>query len=160
LQLNVGDEVVLRFPQSSDVPADSPLGRKTETVRNRRLAVSAIVPAEGLGRFGLQPSQQLPLNAYVSLPTLESALDEPGRANAILIAGQHGLSDADGGAKWLTEQLRPTLDDYGLSLTEPERGYLNLTSRRMLLDPAAQEAASKAFAADSAQEVFTYLANE
>lgn len=155
-----GEEVILRFPQASDVPADSPLGRKTETVRNRRLRVAAIIPAEGLGRFGLQPNQQLPLIAYVATETLQSALDEPGRVNALLVAGHSAAPATFDVAGQLSQMLRPRLADYGLSLEETPRGYFNLTSERMLLDPAVEEAAMAAFAEAGPQAVFTYLANE
>ena len=50
------------------------LGRKRQTVGTERLTVGVIIPAEGLGRFGLRPTQRLPLNAYVSLTWLASSL--------------------------------------------------------------------------------------
>jgi hypothetical protein len=58
IDAHVGDEVLLRIGRHSQIPADSALGRKTETIRNRRLAVSAVIAAEGLGRFSLHPSQR------------------------------------------------------------------------------------------------------
>src|SRR5262245_61895384 len=74
LRAKIGDEIILRLSQATDVPADSPLGRKTETVRSRRFTVSAIIPAEGLGRFGLRPTQQLPLNAFTAIEPLDQML--------------------------------------------------------------------------------------
>ena len=44
------DEVILRIPQAAEVPADSPLGRKTETVRSRRLKSE-----RGHSRFRIGP---------------------------------------------------------------------------------------------------------
>jgi hypothetical protein len=41
----VGDEVLLRIGSASQIPPDSALGRKTETIRNRRLKVTEIIPA-------------------------------------------------------------------------------------------------------------------
>src|SRR5206468_8718683 len=81
----VGDEVLLRIGHVSQIPPDSALGRKTETVRNRRLIVSDIIAAEGLGRFGLHPSQQLPRDAFVTTETLQDALEQPKRVNAIFV---------------------------------------------------------------------------
>ena len=60
------------------IPADSPLGRKAETVDSYRLTVGAIIPAEGLGRFDLRPTQRLPRNAYVALEWLQQRLDQAG----------------------------------------------------------------------------------
>ena len=42
------------------------------------------MPAEGLGRFSLSPSQQIPLVAYVHPSTLQDPLQQPGRVNAQL----------------------------------------------------------------------------
>jgi ABC-type antimicrobial peptide transport system permease subunit len=155
----VGDDVLLRIGSVSQVPADSALGRKTETIRNRRLRVSAIIPAEGLGRFALNPSQLVPLNAFVATETLQAALDQPGRVNAIFVAGHSGRVPSKGEDEALAGCLHPTLADFGLQIERHELGYWQLTSNRMLLDPPVLTAAQKAFAADGAQGVLTYLAN-
>jgi putative ABC transport system permease protein len=154
------DEVILRLPQAAEVPADSPLGRKTETVRSRRLTVSEIIPANGLGRFGLRPTQQTPLNAFTSPETLQQMLGVEGRVNAILVAG-HGENEPASvqNGEALQASLHPTLADYGVSIHQTDHGYFNLTSDRMLLEPAIEAAVMKALAADHPQPVFTYLAN-
>ena len=51
IDARTGDEVLLRIGSTSQIPPDSALGRKTETIRNRRLRVSEVIAAEGLGRF-------------------------------------------------------------------------------------------------------------
>lgn len=160
LRAAVGDEVILRIGETQDVPADSPWGRKTETVRNLRLTVSEIIPAEGLGRFGLRPSQQLPLNAYVAPATLQRSLEQPNRVNALFVVGDESqqaprleVEEA------LQAQLAPTLDDYGLVLRQTDRGYYQLTSNRMLLSDAVQQEALEAYKEMGAAPVFTYLAN-
>jgi ABC-type lipoprotein release transport system permease subunit len=165
LAVAAGDEVLLRFPRGSAVPEESALGRKTDTVETRRVTVQAIIPAEGLGRFGLQPNQQLPRNAYVRTAMLQTALDQRGRVNALFVAGQRVEQPAsEQAAESLQESLRPTLDDYGLSLElvtlmDAQGQYFNLTSQRMILEESAVDAATQAFGADGAQPAFTYLAN-
>ena len=108
-----GDEVLVQIGRADLIPPDSPLGRKTETTRSRRLKVARSIPAEGLGRFGLRPSQQLPQNAFVAAETLADMLDRSGKANALLVAGPPGESpdvaidtqcerpEADTGRLWL-----------------------------------------------------------
>jgi len=150
LGVKVGDAVVVRLPRPSSIPADSPLGRKSETVRSRRLTVSEIIPAEGLGRFSLRPDQQAPRNAFVPLDWLQERLDQPERINAILVAD--ALDSVQG-------LLRPRLEDYGIHLQPARRGYANLTSDRMLLEPAIEQAAMRDLAAWHPQPAFTYLAN-
>ena len=155
----VGDEVILRIGSASQIPPDSALGRKTETIRNRRLTVSAIIPAEGLGRFSLHPSQQLPLDAFVAPETLQDALEQPGKVNAILVSGRAGIAPTVAAHDLLTAALRPTLADYGLSVNLAKLGYGQVTSNRMLIEPAAAKVIDGAFANDRPQNIFTYLAN-
>jgi putative ABC transport system permease protein len=171
----VGDEVVLRLAKVASIPSDSALGRKTNTVQNLGgLKVVAVVPARGLGRFDLRASQQVPRNAWLSLPTLQNALDQPGKVNAILVAGRSESSapgpEASGA---LAEAFRPRVSDYGLAVdrvrgtyVDPRTGeerisfdYFSFTSRRMMIPPAADAAAENAFAPYLAQPVLTYLAN-
>jgi ABC-type antimicrobial peptide transport system permease subunit len=160
LQAKIGDEVILRLSQAANVPADSPLGRKTETVRSRRFTVSAIIPAEGLGRFGLRPTQQLPLDAFTAVEPLQEMIGVDGRVNAILIAGRDETAVPDAAAEQaLQHALKPTLADYGVSICKTVRGYFNITTDRMLLEQAIDAAAMKTFGSDGAQPTFTYLAN-
>ncbi|HUY89762.1 MAG TPA: FtsX-like permease family protein [Pirellulales bacterium] len=160
LGVKPGDEVIVRLPRSSEIPPDSALGRKTETIANRRVRVREILPAAGLGRFALRPNQQQPMNAYLNLEELQTALDQPDRVNAILVAGHDvdTLPPAENEER-LDRLLQPRLSDFGLSLVRNERGYFNLSSERMLLDPAIETAAMEAFKADRPQPALTYLAN-
>ncbi|HTQ38941.1 MAG TPA: ABC transporter permease [Pirellulales bacterium] len=160
LRVKAGDEVVLRLQQAANVPADSPLGRKTETIRSRRFSVSDVIPAEGLGRFGLRPSQQLPLDAYTVIQPLQEMIGVEGRVNAILVAGNDENAVPDAAAEQaLQNSLQPTLADYGVSIRKTARGYFNITTDRMLLEPAIESAAMRTFGALGAQPAFTYLAN-
>jgi ABC-type antimicrobial peptide transport system permease subunit len=131
LGVKAGDTVLVRLPHLGTIPADTPLGRKSETVRSQRLVVSEVIPASGLGRFSLSASQQAPRNAYVSLAWLQERLDQPGRVNAILAA------DA---AESVQDLLAPRLEDYGIRVARTARGYVNVTSDRMLLEPAVERA--------------------
>lgn len=163
LGAKVGDEVLVRFRLVTEVPADSPLGKKSETVESRRLTINAIIPAEGFGRFSLRPNQALPRNAYVALETLQQELNQPDRANALLIAAAEFSAPTTPEADAvLRDALHPTLEDYGLKLEEITRGdehYFQLSSRRMLLEPRVGQAARAAFQGLTIQPVLTYLAN-
>ena len=159
LGVAVGDAVMVRVARPGTIPADSPLGRKDETVDSLRLRVSAIIEAEGLGRFGLRPSQQLPRNAYLPLATLQRRLDRPERANAILVAGREAGAPDTASHERLQSLLRPRLEDYGIRLEKTPRGYLNITTDRMLLGPATEEALDRALTGREVQPALTYLAN-
>jgi len=168
LRVAVGDEVLVRFARPAAIPADSPLGRKTDTAQSRRMRVVDVIPAVGLGRFDLSNSQQLPRNAYVPLDTLQSMLHRPGQANCLLVA----TTSIDRVATETEEQalesaLRPTLSDYGLhwrAVRAEPNGKLvgnvfQLTSDQLLLPPEALEATWRTFADRHPQVVLTYLAN-
>jgi ABC-type antimicrobial peptide transport system permease subunit len=159
LAANVGDEVLVRIGSTSQIPPDSALGRKTQTVQSRRLRVSAIIGAEGLGRFALHPSQRLPLDAFVATATLQGMLEQPDKVNAILVAGRGGVAPSEAGDDLLASALHPALADFGLDVTMHKLGYAQVTSNRMLIEPAAAAAIDKAFAAEHPQPIFTYLAN-
>lgn len=146
----VGDAVILRLPRPGAIPAESSLGQKRETVRSLRVRVSAIIAAEGLGRFGLRPSQRPARNAYVALAELQREIDEPGRANAILATEGSGTQ----AGTW-----HPQLADYGIHVARTPAGAINVTSDRMLLDPAAEKAIVEGLPGIDIQPTLTYLAN-
>ena len=127
-----GDDLLLRFQTDALVPAESVMGRKADNVRLLRLKVSSVLDDSGPGRFGLSPQQQLPYNAFVSKPTLQRALEQPGRANALFVSG--GTLD-EARSAWYENF---SLEDARLVVrTLPaERGAL-IESERVVLDPAA-----------------------
>jgi putative ABC transport system permease protein len=174
-----GEDVILHLPDLGTIPGDSPLGKKTDTVKRPRLTVAAILPAEGLGRFSLRPNQQVPLNAYVSMTGLQGRLGQSERVNAVLVAGKGGGSGGLPESRQTLEQnhnlleqlLRPAPADYGIRIEEdrpdlpapqkPDFRYINITSDRMLLEPAIEAAIRQTLERDGAtfQAVLTYLAN-
>lgn len=174
-----GEEVILHLPNRGSIPGDSPLGMKRDTVGRLRLGVAAIIPGEGPGRFSLRPNQRLPLSAYVSIAGLQDRLERPGRVNAILVAGKEGAGDRPPKGRQVLEDnhnvlarlLRPAPTDYGLRIEEVETGppsgrsrgsrYINITSDRLLLEPAIEAAIRRTLEGLGAefQPVLTYLAN-
>ena len=169
-----GDALLLRFQTDTLVPSESVMGRKEDNVRTLRLAVAAVVEDRGLGRFGLSPSQQLPSNVFLPLKTLQRALDQEGRVNAILTAGGV-ISDVAGNADTQPPGMiaRPPedlnqllwvaleLDDLGLALSAADDGVISLTTDRIVLETAtaaSAEAAARA-AGMPVVPVLTYLAN-
>jgi putative ABC transport system permease protein len=160
LGVDVGEQVLVRLGRRSDIPADSPLGRKDDAAHSVRLRVVDVIAAKGLGRFGLRPSQQLPHVAYIDLKTIQQTLDQPDRVNAIFVSGKDTQDvPTNREHQRLQTMLQPTLDDYGLELEQTKLGYFNLTSRQMLLNNEIVEKVEKVFRAHEVQPAFTYLAN-
>ncbi len=159
LNAEVDDRILLRLPRPDAVPAESSLGRKTETVETIPVTVGAIVPATGLGGFSLRTNQQSPLNAYVPLDWLASRLDQKGRVNAILVAGHDAQAPPPEAEAALRRMFRPRLVDYGIRVEETSRGYLNITSDRLILNPAVEKVVLASLSKRTVRPVFTYLAN-
>ncbi len=155
LDVRPGDQVLLHLPRPANIPSDSPLGKKTDTTRTVRATVTEVIPAVGLGRFALQAAQRSPQNAYVQLQWLQRQLLQPRRINCILVAGT-----ASAGRDWNTGKLlKPSLEDYGITVARTPRGYLNITSDRLLLDPAAEQQLLRSLGSHPIQPALTYLAN-
>jgi putative ABC transport system permease protein len=170
LAVKAGDEVIVRLPRPGAIPADSALGQKRDTVQNFRLTVSDIIPADGLGRFGLRPTQHVPLNAYIALEWLQEHLEQSGRVNAIFVQLQSGAQKPTSAAdSKLQNLLRPKLTDLGLGIEKTLLGYINIASNRMILEPGAEKEILKALTLGPSpkgrgedlvvQPAFTYLAN-
>lgn len=172
LEVKFGDEVLLRLPEATQVPADSPLGRKDNRVETAAgLKVVAIIPAESLGRFALRPSQSVPRNAYLSTEKLQAVLDQQGKVNAVLLAGNDPASPPSANeTDALAATINPGIADFGLRVErvtlkfpadsgEPVYDYFHIMTDRMIFSPAAKTAIAEALAGIESQPVLTYLAN-
>ncbi|HEX3598748.1 MAG TPA: ABC transporter permease, partial [Lacipirellulaceae bacterium] len=157
-----GGDLLLRIPVAKAIPGDSTLGEKSDTSRSQTLKVGAVLPVDGLARFGIAPSQQLPRNAFVPLATLQKLLQQEGKANAILVAsGDVNHSAGDAGEQVLERGLHPALGDYGIrvkKLSSPVEEF-QISADQLALPTEVVRAGEKVFAADSLQPISTYLAN-
>jgi hypothetical protein len=182
LGAKIGDQLVLRLAKVTQIPADSPLGRKTDRTSSlAELTLIDIIPAEGLGRFSLQPTQTSPRIAYVATSLLQDALEVPGKVNAIFVAGKNPHQPPSPVASTaLAAALHPTLADYGLTLKHVRQtfepmdakaqaqadekadvifDYYSLSSDRMMLQPETEREALQAFQGLKPAPLLTYLAN-
>lgn len=167
--------VTIGVPKQQLLPSDSALGAKDNLVeRIVDLKIVRIVPAESLGRFGLNPTQVPPRNAWVSIEELQSALNDGllkyksdlQQANMILVAGQESQAASVAETDQLHDSLQPTLEDLGLRLKRVTQSfdgktvfdYWGLSSDRLVLSD--QIAGSVRTAFPDSDELFVYLANE
>ena len=118
----VGDDVTLWIEIPSAVPRDTLMGKKDTDSQEITLTVTAIAPeSTGLARLGLQPTQALPLNAFVDLHVLQERLDleevkpskrDPSgrvaRVNALFNSGGSKVGSGATAAKHVTAKI-PTI---------------------------------------------------
>ena len=154
------EQILLRLPRITAIPADSPLGRKDETIERTRLTVHEVIPAEGLGRFSMRPSQTSPKVAYVSLSWLQGRLDQENKANAVFVAGQQIAQPAPPEAdEVLSATFMPAPADLGATVTKPDLGYFNVTTQQMMMTDPVESELIRAIGDRTIQPALTYLAN-
>ncbi len=164
LGAKVGDDVLLRTGKPDPIAVETLLGRRDDTVSTLRVSVAAIIPAEMLGAFGLNPRQSAPKNAYLPLSVLQRVLHQTDRVNALLVESKGTVARAANDTELLRDQLRHhvALADVGLRLRIDEgRGYFSLESESILIPPAVEEAAFSVARKNEldASPVLAHLAN-
>jgi len=148
LRVAEGDTVLLTLGQRGAAPAATIFGRRSarHTVLTMRLVVGGVIPARGLGIFGLRGDQARPRNLYLSLPWLQRQLGREGRVNTILV-GSSASNGAGDDVIALQEALSSAarLEDCGLRLSiSREQGYLSLKGIRLVVAQRAVVAAAQA----------------
>ena len=121
----VGDDVLVRVEKPSLIPRETFIGERRDTVATLRLTIREVLPAEGLGRFGLRATQFTPANLYVSLDSLQRRIEQPEMVNAILVR------QAPDRELPLLKNI-VALEDVGLRLRETTR-TVSLESDRLYL---------------------------
>jgi len=162
-----GDAILLRLPKRSDVPADSPLGRREIEAAGARLRVKMVLPADGLGQFSLRPTQVTQPLILVPLETAQRLADRVDVANVCLAVAaappRTRAADLDL-VHWLESSLEPSLEDLGLELaaekaTPAGDPAVRLTSDRLILPPEADRAAALVLGPLGGQPSLAFLAN-
>ncbi len=152
LNVKVGDTILVNFPKAAEIHPEFLLGTRDaeDVIQSLRVVISEILSTKDAGRFGLQPHQSLPLNAYISLPKLQKALGQTGKVNAI-------FSDDD---PILPDDITLTLDVLGLNINTHDN-HIDLQSQQYLLEPNLSEIALTVAAENNMPTLptLTYLAN-
>ncbi|MBN1591603.1 MAG: FtsX-like permease family protein [Pirellulales bacterium] len=162
LGLTVGDVVLVRLARPGTLPAETPLGRR-DSIERIRLRVGAIIEPTGLGGFGLSLSQQSPRNAYIAIDVLQKQLGRPGQINTILVSTGRFDATSPQVDERLQAMLHPRLEDYGLHATQSSRGYLTLSTDRVIFSRPVESSLVRVLEVvrpnQPIQRALTYLAN-
>lgn len=177
LNVQLGDEITVRFEKNSGVPADNPLGRRDDAAINLpRQKVVAIFADDSVGAVSLRAGQSVPKNIFVGLASLQSALEIDGSINAAWVTSDQ-RSAMTATVEVLNKQLHPTLEDFGLQLDRHRRifpdqaidvpadaaeetvvfDYYQLSSKELILDNETADAVAASEL--KPQRVMAYLAN-
>ena len=144
----VNDGILVRMEKPSEIPQESLHGRREGSVRTVRFRVKKTLP----GGFALEPQQGELRVVYVALSTLQKELDQPAKANVLLVAGPAITADE------LRDGLR--MEDLGMKLRSVPGG-MQLESGAGLLrdDQVARVTETAAKLGLRSEPLLTYLAN-
>lgn len=155
LNLQTGEEIMVRFGTISDIPADSPFSSEESSYESLVLVVRYILEEESPANFSLSVNQIKPENIFIHNDDLKSFFGGIAKCNRILIPLDPALSSMQT-AKNLTEVLYPA--DIGLNLNEIKAtAQYELISDRIFIDAELVNQVKGAI--PEAQPLITYLAN-
>ncbi len=185
LGVTAGSSVTLWLELPSAVPRDTLLGQKENEAQEISLKVLGVLPTKaGAGQLALQPNQQFPMVAFLSLPFLQRQLDlseispsrrdpqgSPARINSIFftavskspMASATDIESSQQQALLLTRLLGKALqlNDLALRQVSLPTGSVSVESDQLIIETrlgtAIQTAAQGLSAATS--PVMVYLAN-
>jgi len=178
LGVSEGDELIAVLEIPSAVPRDSLLGKSEDDVREIPLTVKTVLDEDsGIGRFGLLPNQQLPMNAFVSLLTLQESLDQDarrrsrsfpegraGRVNSLFVSAASPDDLLPAGADALNSALQSciSLSDLRLRIRQNKSpAYLSVESTRLILENSVGETMERLTSSGAVNSpVLVYLVNE
>ena len=153
-----GDEVLLRVQKPGLMRQDIAITPDYDLSTAFRLKVKAVIDRTQFGNFNLQANQIPPLNAFVPLDWFSKVINQPGRANTVLLAfRQTGTLSIDEGNKALKESIE--LADTGLYFRRlDDRKIVELRSRRVFIDNIISDTTVQA--TENSSPVLTYFVNE
>jgi len=154
-----GDKaVVLTFPSKEDATREATVARRNVEELSATLRVDQVSriarERDFHSLFNLAGGQRTPRNAWVNLSDLQQAVEQPGRANVLLVRDKHftfataddepAMQRAEQALKTLNDAVRNVakLDDYGLSVgASKATGEQIVSARSTFLDPPIVNAA-------------------
>lgn len=135
LNLNAGDELLLRIEKGSLLPANAPFVSAENQTNSQRFTVAQILTSEQLSRLNLQNAQTAPYNIFLPIAALNQLSEMDARANVLFVKAMVSKSEVE---QMLFDSW--TLEDAALQVVEaPADGAWELRSPRVFLDEAVQQ---------------------
>jgi len=154
IEARVGDEIIIRFSEISDIPADAPFAPAAEENQSLVMKVGRIIDSEDGGNFSLSISQIMPMNIFINIDDIEKKYSKYVKVNRLLIDKKSGLSEEEI-YSLLKKEMRPA--DVGLRIRIIKNsGEPELISDRVFIDEGLVNAIGKRL---PSSPVLTYLGN-
>jgi putative ABC transport system permease protein len=155
LGVKKGDELIIRFNEVSDIPADAPFAPAKGTGKSLVMKIGTILEPNQTGNFSLSISQIMPMNIFMNISDLENINGKKAKINRLLIENINEVSSIQVYNN-LKHVLKPS--DVGLRLRLVKKtGECELISDRVFLDEAVINEIQNVL--PSASPVITYLGN-
>ncbi|WP_167605489.1 FtsX-like permease family protein [Maribellus sediminis] len=153
LQVQEGDNLLIRIKKASLIPMNAPFVSAEETTVALRASVRIVLTKEQLGRFNLKNSQTAPFNIFLSIGRLNQLMEFEGKANQILVK-----SNLDNGAILQTVNDCHTPADAGLQVKQiGKSNEVEISTERVFIEEKVAETLQKLPDADP---ILTYFVNE
>jgi putative ABC transport system permease protein len=155
LEVKTGDDIIIRFNQPSDIPADAPFAPATVEGKSVVMKIGKIIGSELTGNFSLSISQIVPMNIFINWSDLEGESIKSHRINRLLV-GKNSSASTYKVKSALKSVLRPS--DVGLRVREIKKtGQFEIISDRIFIDEAVVKEIENKL--PSSAPVLTYLGN-
>ncbi|HEV8605622.1 MAG TPA: ABC transporter permease, partial [Tepidisphaeraceae bacterium] len=141
--------LILSLPSAEETPKDATLARRSrdDTLNNMRVDVEKIsTDPNFISLFSLAGSQRPTLNLWTNLPNLQQSLDQPNRANLLLVSANKNTNHLQS-LPTLNNIVKDVarLDDYSLTLDKsPATSETILNSSTTYILPPIDRAATQA----------------
>jgi len=156
LEVNEGDEIIIRFNAISDIPADAPFAPAAEEGESMVMKVGSVLEPGQNGNFSLQISQITPMNIFMNLSDLKSEQSSQVKINRLLVDKRKNISSEKALAD-LKKVIKAS--DAGLRIRKTKvTGEPELISDRIFIDDAIVREVGKLI--PSSAPLLTYLANK
>jgi putative ABC transport system permease protein len=154
LQLDIGDEFLLKVENAEIIPLNAPFAEEKESTVSFRLQVKKILSDNELGRFSLKSDQKAPYNVFVNQNQLSRKLELEGLVNTILVenSSQINIDKLNLSIKNVWQ-----IQDVGLTIRElSSENRIEVLSDRIFIDePIAKILESL----NPKEQILTYLVN-
>ncbi len=155
LNLQVGDEILLRIKNVDVIPLNAPFTNIEDNNVALNLKIIDVADDDKLGRFSFQSNQNAPYNIFMNRHYLSEKLELENLSNIIVADGSANITENE-----LNNSLKKcwSLEDASLQINQiGDNGNFELISERIFIDKPISSKISDI--GPSSEEILTYFVN-